>query len=166
MYAVADQLPRLGKRELICLLSVTCNYVVSVWNGFRFLWVLGMGCVILLWHSLNLPYNHFIIIEHLNNIHLLITCCHIDFSFYFSFIKHHELQASVQILKYIVFTIVNCMFAGLYQNKYCLNQCRHLSGSKLIHTNKMPHLPFQRANELLPYPFDFTTQFMARGSST
>ena len=25
-----DQLPRLGKRELICLLLVTCNYVVSV----------------------------------------------------------------------------------------------------------------------------------------
>ena len=25
-----DQLPRLGKRELICLLSFTCNYVVSV----------------------------------------------------------------------------------------------------------------------------------------
>ena len=28
--AVADQLPRLGKRELICLLSFTCTYVVSV----------------------------------------------------------------------------------------------------------------------------------------
>ena len=27
---VADQLPRLGKRELICLLSFACNYVVSV----------------------------------------------------------------------------------------------------------------------------------------
>ena len=24
-----DQLPRLGKRELICLLLFTCNYVVS-----------------------------------------------------------------------------------------------------------------------------------------
>ena len=43
-----DQLPRLGKRELICLLSFTCNYVVSVWKGFLFLWVLGMGYVILL----------------------------------------------------------------------------------------------------------------------
>ena len=29
-----DQLPRLGKRELICLLLFTCNYVVSVWRGF------------------------------------------------------------------------------------------------------------------------------------
>ena len=38
-----DQLPRLGKRELICLLLFTCNYVVSVWNCFLFLWVLGMG---------------------------------------------------------------------------------------------------------------------------
>ena len=51
-----DQLPRLGKRELICLLLFTCNYVVSVWRGFLFLWVLGMGYVILLWHSLSLPY--------------------------------------------------------------------------------------------------------------
>ena len=54
-----DQLPRLGKRELICLLSFTCNYVVFVWRGFLFLWVLGMGYVILLWHSLSLPYNNF-----------------------------------------------------------------------------------------------------------
>ena len=54
-----DQLPRLGKRELICLLSFTCNYVVFVWRSFLFLWVLGMGYVILLWHSLSLPYNYF-----------------------------------------------------------------------------------------------------------
>ena len=53
-----DQLPRLGKRELICLLLLTCNYVVSVWRGFLFLWMLGMGYVILLWHSLSLPYNY------------------------------------------------------------------------------------------------------------
>ena len=50
-----DQLPRLGKREIICLLLFTCNYGVSVWRGFLFLWVLGMGYVILLWHSLSLP---------------------------------------------------------------------------------------------------------------
>ena len=50
-----DQLPRLGKRELICQLLFTCNYVVSVWRGYLFLWVLGMGYVILLWHSLSLP---------------------------------------------------------------------------------------------------------------
>ena len=54
-----DQLPRLGKRELICLLLFTCNYGVSVWRGFLFLWVLGMGYVILLWHSLSHPYNYF-----------------------------------------------------------------------------------------------------------
>ena len=59
MLTVVDQLPRLGKRELICLLSFTCNYVVFVWRGFLFLWVLGMGYVILLWHSLSLPYNYF-----------------------------------------------------------------------------------------------------------
>ena len=51
-----DQLPRLGKRELICLLLFTCNYVVSVWRGFLLLLVLRLGCVILLWHSLSLPY--------------------------------------------------------------------------------------------------------------
>ena len=54
-----DQLPRLGKGELICLLLFACNYVVSVWRGFLFLWVLGMGYVILLWHSLSLPYDYF-----------------------------------------------------------------------------------------------------------
>ena len=36
------------ERELICLLLFTCNYVVSVWRSFLFLWVLGMGYVILL----------------------------------------------------------------------------------------------------------------------
>ena len=54
-----DQLPRLGKRELIRLLLFTCNYVVSVWIGCLFLWVLGVGYTILLWHSLSLPYNYF-----------------------------------------------------------------------------------------------------------
>ena len=54
-----DQLPRLGKRELICLLLFTCNYVVSVCRGFLFLWVLGMGYVLLLWLSLSLSYNYF-----------------------------------------------------------------------------------------------------------
>ena len=53
-----DQIPRLVKRHLICLLLFTCNYVVSVWRGFLFLWVLWMGYVILLWHSVSLPYNY------------------------------------------------------------------------------------------------------------
>ena len=39
-------IPSVGKeRELICLLSFTCNYVVSVRRGFLFLWMLGMGSV-------------------------------------------------------------------------------------------------------------------------
>ena len=46
--AVADQLPRLGKRGLTCLLSFTCNYVVFVRRSFLFLLVLRVGCVILL----------------------------------------------------------------------------------------------------------------------
>ena len=41
--------PRLGKRDLSC----TCNYVVSV-----LLFVLRIGCVILLWHSLGLLYSY------------------------------------------------------------------------------------------------------------
>ena len=46
MQAVADQLPRLGKRELICLLSFASNYVVSVRRGFLFLLALDISCVI------------------------------------------------------------------------------------------------------------------------
>ena len=57
----AYQLPRFGKRELICLLSLTCNHVVSVRRGFLFLLVLVMGCVILLCYSLGLPYNYFLV---------------------------------------------------------------------------------------------------------
>ena len=56
--AVADQLPRLGKRELSCLLLFTCNYAISVRRGFLFSLVLGMGSLILLWNSLCLPYNY------------------------------------------------------------------------------------------------------------
>ena len=47
-------------RMKFCLLSFTCNYVVSVLRGFLLLWVLGMGCFILLWHSLSLPYNYLV----------------------------------------------------------------------------------------------------------
>ena len=68
-----DQLPRLGKRELICLLLFTCNYVVSVWRGFLFLWVLGMGYVILLWHSLSLQYNYFVLIASVSGHYLSFT---------------------------------------------------------------------------------------------
>ena len=41
------------------LLSFTFNYVIFVRWGFLFLLVLGIGCVMLLWHSLGLPYNYF-----------------------------------------------------------------------------------------------------------
>ena len=50
--------PGLEKRELVCLLLFTCNYVVSVRRGFLFFCVLEMGYVILFWHSLRLPYNY------------------------------------------------------------------------------------------------------------
>ena len=42
----------------VSLLNGTNNYVVFVWRSFLFLWVLGMDYVILLWHSLSLPYNY------------------------------------------------------------------------------------------------------------
>ena len=38
MYAEADQLPWFGKKELVCLLSFTCGYVVSVRRDFHFGW--------------------------------------------------------------------------------------------------------------------------------
>ena len=44
LYAVVDQLPRLGKRELVFLLLFTCSLVVSLSWRFLFLLVLGMGC--------------------------------------------------------------------------------------------------------------------------
>ena len=57
---VSGSLTSVGEeRELICLLLFTFNYVVSVRRGFLFLCVLGMGYVILLCHSLSLPYNSF-----------------------------------------------------------------------------------------------------------
>ena len=64
LYAVVDQLLRLGKRELVFLLLFTCSFVVSVLGRFLFLLVLGMGCAILLWHSLGLP---LIILEHVEH---------------------------------------------------------------------------------------------------
>ena len=81
MLTVVDQLPRLGMRELICLLSFTCNYVVFVWRGFLFLWVLGMGYVILLWHSLSLPYNYFELAKEMSgdiSYELFLLCRPID----------------------------------------------------------------------------------------
>ena len=55
---VSGKLPRYGKRELICLLLFTCNYVVSLRRGFLFLWILEMGYVILC-HSLSISFNYF-----------------------------------------------------------------------------------------------------------
>ena len=53
MLAVADQFPRLGKRELICLLSFTRNserfpVPLGAWDGLRYF-------IVALWA---LPYNY------------------------------------------------------------------------------------------------------------
>ena len=61
IWAISISVQKKHQIHIICLMLFTCNYVVSVWRGFLFLWVLGMGYVILLWHSLSLPYNYFII---------------------------------------------------------------------------------------------------------
>ena len=79
---VVEQLPRLGKRELIGLLLFTCNYVVSVLRGFLFFWVLGIGNVISLWHTLSLPYNYseFLLRSKVAEIDMwMITVCYIGY---------------------------------------------------------------------------------------
>ena len=48
-----------GEERAIFLRLFTCNYVVSVRRGFLFLLVLGKGGIILLWHSLSLPYTYY-----------------------------------------------------------------------------------------------------------
>ena len=58
MQTVANQLPRLGERELIFDYR-SLHFVVSVRRGFLYLLVLVIGCVILFRHSLSLPHNHF-----------------------------------------------------------------------------------------------------------
>ena len=55
MYAIVDQLPWLRKRELVFLLLFACNFMVCVSKRFLFVLVLGMGCVFLMLHSLDLP---------------------------------------------------------------------------------------------------------------
>ena len=67
---------RLEKRELICLLWFTCNRVVSVRRGFLFLCVLRMGCIILVWHSLSLPYDYYARIK--LNVHIPRTARHFE----------------------------------------------------------------------------------------
>ena len=37
--------------------NCTYYYVISVWISFLFLLILGIGCFILLWRSLGIPYN-------------------------------------------------------------------------------------------------------------
>ena len=48
LYAVVDQLPRLGMRELVFVLLFTCSFVVSVSGRLLFLLVLWMGFAFLL----------------------------------------------------------------------------------------------------------------------
>ena len=54
-------------------LSFTYNYMVSVRRGFFFLLVLAIGCVILLWYSMGLPYNHFKYHHHTQKVYTVPT---------------------------------------------------------------------------------------------
>ena len=47
------ELPRLGMRGLVFLLSITHEFVVYNQRSFLFLRVLRKGCFILLWHILS-----------------------------------------------------------------------------------------------------------------
>ena len=58
MQPVVDQLSRLGKRELIRLLLLTCNYVALFGEVSSSSGCLAWATFILLWHSLSLPYNY------------------------------------------------------------------------------------------------------------
>ena len=58
-----DKLPRLGKRELICLLLFTCNYVVSVWRGFQTVAIFAFLNITNKWISSQL-FNEGIICKH------------------------------------------------------------------------------------------------------
>ena len=49
----------LGKKELVLLLLITGNFVVSFRRGFLFLLMLRIGCVVLLWHSYGFPFNYY-----------------------------------------------------------------------------------------------------------
>ena len=55
------------ERANLSRLLFACDCVVSVRRGFLFLLVLGMGYVILLWHSLSLPYNYLAALYRLKN---------------------------------------------------------------------------------------------------
>ena len=55
-------------RVLADQLLFTCNYVVSVGEDSLFLWVLGMGYLISLWHPLSAQYNHFVCTERRNTL--------------------------------------------------------------------------------------------------
>ena len=118
-----DQLPRLGKRELICLLLFTCNYVVSVWRSFLFLWVLGMGYVILLWHSLSLPYNY-------------STISTYDFSTLYTTLPHNLIRNQlVDLIEntfrrekfFILPATKNVLFASEEHKKYDLWSCQKVT---------------------------------------
>ena len=78
-----------GSTVITQLKVVQTSYIYK--NGI--LWVLGMGCVILLWHSLSLPYYYFVITDFLR--------------------KHMDI---VGISRYFLVTILNFCFSFRTRN--------------------------------------------------
>ena len=134
-----DQLPRLGKRELICLLLFTCNYVVFVWRGFFFLWVLGMGYVILLWHSLSLPYNFYLSIDHKVLFHNAYIKPHLDYcSLIWSNISNVNINKITKLQRRSCKLILGQEYNGLIEaferlNMLSFDQSIFLSKAKLMY---------------------------------
>ena len=100
LYAVVDQLPRLGKNELVFLLLFTCSFVVSVWWMFLFLLVLGMGCAFFIVALPGPSINYFVPRENLR----------IPNSFS---IETMSLSEESPICKYYGIFILLCIFEGI-----------------------------------------------------
>ena len=67
--------------------------MVSVRGGLLFLLVLGVGCVVLLWHTLSLPYNYFgvrdSVMFHLMFVNYTLSSVWVGFNnIYFDINKH------------------------------------------------------------------------------
>ena len=100
----------------LCLLLFTCNCVVSFWRGFLFLWVLRMGYIILLWHSLSLQYNYFGS-DYISSWSLLI--------FYLRYVKRHFIKKQL-----IPFFFIS--FITFFKQYNYINQLHHIK-SQFLH---------------------------------
>ena len=85
--------------------------MVSVRRGFLFLWVLGMGYVILLWHSLSLPYNY--------SVKGYNTKIVIGFMLTEKAIASHNADLHVPIVMMVMIMMVVIMVVMMYYIPHC-----------------------------------------------